>query len=235
MSLVPVKTEAPFQQWGLDFIGEINSHSSAQHKWILTATDYFTKWVEAIPTRRATKSMVIDFLEENILSRFGCPQKIVTDNAQAFKSMSMVSFCQKYNIVLDHSMAYYPQGNGLVESSNKSLINIIKKLLSENNKSWQVHLKYTLWANRIGTKNSIGTSPFQMVYGTNVVLPINLALPIMKLWQDEKEEPNHVTRRINQLIEVQQQRAEVDKRLQKYQDNMKALFDRKAKDRDFLP
>jgi hypothetical protein len=66
LPLVLVKTEAPFQQWGLDFIGEINPHSSAQHKWILTATDYFTKWVEAIPTRRETDSGVIDFLEGNI-------------------------------------------------------------------------------------------------------------------------------------------------------------------------
>jgi hypothetical protein len=98
-----------------------------------------------------------------------------------------------------------------------------------------VHLKYALWVNRIGTKKSIGTSPFQMVYGTDIVLPINLALPIMKLWQDEKEEPNHVTRRINQPIEVQKHRAEVDERLQKYHDNLKALFDHKAKYREFLP
>jgi hypothetical protein len=149
--------------------------------------------------------------------------------------MVMVNFCQKYNIVLGHSTAYYPQGNGLSESSNKSLINIIKKVLSENKKSWHVHLKYALWENRIGTKKSIGTSPFQMVYGIDVVLPVNLVLPVMKLWQDEKEEPNHVTKRINQLIEVQQHRAEVDERLQKYQDDMKALFDRKAKDKDFIP
>jgi hypothetical protein len=223
--LVPIKTEAPFQQWGLDFIGEINPHSSAQHKWILISIDYFTKWVEAIPTRREMDSVVIDFLEENILSRFGCPQKIVTDNTQAFKSMAMISFSQKNNIVLSHSTTYYSQGNGLAESSNKSLINIIKKVLNENKKSWHMHLKYALWVNRIGTKKYIGTSPFQMVYGTNVVLPINLALPVMKLWQDEKEEPNHVTRRINQLIEVQQHRVEVDERLQKYQDDMKMLFD----------
>jgi transposase InsO family protein len=108
-----VKTEAPFQKWGLYFIGEIHPHSNAQHKWILTAADYFTKWVEVIPTRNATDSTVISFLEENILSRFGCPRKIVIDNAQAFKSMAMIRFCQKYNIVLGHSMAYYPQGNGL--------------------------------------------------------------------------------------------------------------------------
>jgi hypothetical protein len=73
-----------------------------------------------------------------------------------------------------------------------------------------------------------------MVYGTDVVLPINLTLPVMKLWQDEKEEPNHVTRRINQLIEVQQHRVEVDERLQKYQDGMKTLFDHKTKDKEFL-
>jgi hypothetical protein len=97
-----------------------------------------------------------------------------------------------------------------------------------------VHLNYALWANRIGIKNSIGISPFHMVYGTDAVLPINLTLPVMKLWQDQKEEPNHLTRRINQLIKVQQHRVEVDERLQKYQDDMKALFDRRTKDRDFL-
>jgi hypothetical protein len=234
LPLVLVKVEAPFQQWGLDFTGEINPHSSAQHKWILTATDYFTKWVEAIPTKRAIESVVIDFLEDNILSRFGCPRKIVTDNAQAFKSMAMISFCQKYNIVLGHSTAYYPQGNGLAESSNKSLVNIVKKVLDENKRSWHVHLKYALWANCISTKSSISISPFQMVYGTEVFLPINLALPVMNLWQDQNEEPNHVTRRINQLIEVQQHRVEVDEKMQKYQDEMKTLFDLKAKDREFL-
>jgi hypothetical protein len=79
----------------------------------LTTTNYFTKWVEAIPTRNATDLVVINFLEKNILSRFGYPQNIVTDNAQAFKSMVMVSLFQKYNIVLGHYTTYYPKGNGL--------------------------------------------------------------------------------------------------------------------------
>ena len=51
LPLVPISVEAPFKQWGLDFIGEINLVSSGQHKWILIATDFFTKWVEAVPTR----------------------------------------------------------------------------------------------------------------------------------------------------------------------------------------
>jgi hypothetical protein len=148
--------------------------------------------------------------------------------------MAMVRFCQKYNIILGHSTTYYPQGNGLAESSNKSLITVIKKVLTENKKAWHIHLKYALWDNRICTERSIGISPFQMVYGNNVILPINLSLPMMKFWQDSNEEPDDVTRRVNQLVEVQQNRAKVNERLQRYQDNMKALFDRKAKDRDFL-
>ena len=81
-SLNPIAINAPFQQWGLDFIGEINHPSSGKHKWILTAIDFFTKWVEDIPTRRATDKFIIKFLQENILRRFGCPRKLVTDNAQ---------------------------------------------------------------------------------------------------------------------------------------------------------
>ena len=105
-----------FQQWGLYFFGEIHLPSSAQHKWILTATDYFTKWIEAIPSRQAKDSVIISFLENNILSRFGCPQNLITDNFIALKSKKMIDFCNKYHINLVHSIAYYPQGNGLRES-----------------------------------------------------------------------------------------------------------------------
>eukprot|EP00253_Pinus_taeda_P024607 PITA_24607 len=135
LPLKPVEISSPFQQWGLDFIGEIHPASSGQHRWILTATYYFTKWIETIPTRQATNSVIISFLESNILSRFGCPHKLITDNAAAFKSKKMVDFCYKYNISLGHSTAYHTQGNGLAESSNKSLVNIIKKLLEINKKS----------------------------------------------------------------------------------------------------
>ena len=71
LPLNPISVEAPFQQWGLDFIGEIKPNSSRQHKWILTATDYFTKWIEAIPSQRATEEVIMDFIENNILARFG--------------------------------------------------------------------------------------------------------------------------------------------------------------------
>lgn len=88
--LNPIKVQVPFQQWGLDSIGEIHPNSSGQHKYILTTIDYFTKWLEAIPTQKDDVKVIITFLEDCILSRFVCPRRLVIDNTQAFKSSKMM-------------------------------------------------------------------------------------------------------------------------------------------------
>jgi hypothetical protein len=98
-----VVVSGPFQQWGREFIGEIHPTSSGQHRWILTATNYFTKWIEPIPIRSASHKVIIHFLKD-IMLRFGCPSKIVTDNAASFKSEPLVKFCEKYcqSLILSH-------------------------------------------------------------------------------------------------------------------------------------
>lgn len=73
LPLRPVVVDEPFKQWGIDFIGLINPHSSAGHMYILIATNYFTKWVEAIPTKKANSEVVCNFLEDCILVRFKGP------------------------------------------------------------------------------------------------------------------------------------------------------------------
>jgi len=232
--LKPISTEKPFQQWGLDFIGEIHPSSSGQHKWILTATDYFTKWIEAIPCRQANDTIIIQFLECNILSRFSCPEKIITDNAAAFKSKKMINFCHKFHITLGHSTAYYPQGNGLAKSSNKSLINIIKKVLEENKKNWHRKLTNALWADKLSTKRSIGMSPYELVYGMEARFPSSLGIPTIKLLQEIQAEPNDIQRRINQTIHLQQTREQVYDRAQILQEKLKKMFDKRAKAEDFF-
>lgn len=184
LPLKPITFEVPFQQWGLEFIGEIHPPSSAQHKWILTAIYYFMKLIEAIPSRQAIDVVIITFVESNILSRFRCPTKIITNNAPTFKSRKMIDFCNKYHINLGHSIAYYPQGNGLEESSNKILVNLIKKLFEDNKKTWNEKLVNALWAGRLTTKKSISTIPYQLVYGMEVIFPSSLGTPVMKLLQE---------------------------------------------------
>ena len=69
--LKPIIILEPLEQWGIDFIGEINRKSSLQHKYILTTTDYFNRWVEAIPLQKVNEDAVMDFLQDHIITRFG--------------------------------------------------------------------------------------------------------------------------------------------------------------------
>jgi hypothetical protein len=114
----------------------------------------------------------------------------------------LIKFCEQFGISLIQSTPYYPQGNGLAESSNKSLIKLIKILLEDNKKAWDSKKKFSMWADQVTTKISIGISPFQLFYGTEVVFPSQLALPVEKLFQDYQGEPDDMIRRIHQLVEV---------------------------------
>jgi transposase InsO family protein len=100
--------------------------------------------------------------------------RITTDNGKAFSYAELSNIYFKYGIVLSHASNYYPQENGLAESSNKNLMMNIKKIVGGNKRSWHRKSNFALWANRITSKQATGKSPFQLVYGMKVILPIHL-------------------------------------------------------------
>ena len=102
-------------QWGLDIIGEIVPNSSKHHKYILTTTDYFTKWVEVVPLKVANSEAIIEFFDQYVITKFGLPNALMFDNASDFSGNSMISFALKTCFKLIYSANYYPQGNVLVE------------------------------------------------------------------------------------------------------------------------
>lgn len=127
MPLQPIVVEEPFAQWGLDFVGMINTSSSTGHKWILTATDYFTRWSKAVPLKNSSKSEILAFLED-LVCCYGPPKTIISENAHAFVGSRLTQFTLSKGIYLKTSSNYYPQGNGLAESTNKNLIRLIKQI-----------------------------------------------------------------------------------------------------------
>ena len=78
MPLQPNVLIEPFEKWALAFVGPINP-TSKKKRYILVCTDYVTKWVEAKYVPRAIEQVVVDFLHEDIFTRFGIPREIVTD------------------------------------------------------------------------------------------------------------------------------------------------------------
>jgi len=93
--LQSVNIQQPFEQWGLNIIGEIVPNSSKQHKYIPTSTNYFTKWVEVIPLKIANTESVTDFIDQCIITRFGLPTTLMFRNASYFGGNTMVEFSLK--------------------------------------------------------------------------------------------------------------------------------------------
>ena len=92
----PIIKPWPFRGWGIDLIGQIFSPSSKGHKFILVATYYFTKWVEAIPLNMVTSKNMVDFVKEHIVYCFGIPQTITTNQGTMFTSERVKRFCCQF-------------------------------------------------------------------------------------------------------------------------------------------
>jgi hypothetical protein len=152
-------------------IGQINPPSSKGHKFVLLATDYFTKWVEAIPLKKVTSENMIEFVKEHIIYRFGIPQTITTDQGAQFVSLEFREFVESMGIKLFNSSPYYAQANGQAEASNKIMINLIQKKIDQKPKRWHSVLNEVLWAYRMAPHGATKTSPYELVYGHHVVLP----------------------------------------------------------------
>ena len=68
--------------------------------------------MEAIPRRKSTNKVVTDFILNNIITRFGCPEKIFIDNAMCLRSNEFYDLCDKYDITRSNSSPHHPKGNG---------------------------------------------------------------------------------------------------------------------------
>jgi hypothetical protein len=85
-------------------------------------------------------------------------------------------FAESLKIKLLSSSLYYAQANSQAKSNNKTLIKLIKKKIEENPKRWHEVLSEALWAHRISKHSATKVTPFELVYGQEVILPIKLNL-----------------------------------------------------------
>ena len=110
---------------------------------------------------------------------------------------------------------------------------IVKKIVGDNKKAWDSKIKFALWADRITKKSATGKSPFELVYGMNVTLPIHLQLPVYQTLQDSGSDQDDFQSRINELIELDEVRRRAVNQSIKNQDKVKRNFDKSSKPRVF--
>ncbi|RVW84825.1 Gag-Pol polyprotein [Vitis vinifera] len=178
-TLKPISGPWPFAQWGMDIVGPLPA-ATAQNKFLLVATDYFNKWVEAEAYASIKDKDLTKFVWKNIICRFGIPQTIIADNGPQFDSITFRNFCSELNIWNLYSTPCYPQSNGQAEATNKTLITALKKRLEQAKGKWVEELPEVLWAYRTTPGRPTGNTPFALAYGMDAVILIEIGLPTIQ-------------------------------------------------------
>ncbi|XP_060669127.1 uncharacterized protein LOC107428981 [Ziziphus jujuba] len=159
----------------MDLIGKVYLPSSKQYTFIIVATDYFTKWVEARSMKTINQTDVIKFIIKDIIHRFGIPKTITINRGTISTSEAMEIFVKEYGIKHTLSTPYFAQANGQAKATNEVLKGNLEKMVYDNSRDWHNLLSKTLWAYRTSKRSGTGTTPFALTYGYEVVLPMEYA------------------------------------------------------------
>ena len=151
----------------------------------------------AVPLSVANGKTIPLFITNYIIFWYGVPSSIITDNGGQFKNKDLKKLCKKFKITQHWSSIYYPQGNGQVEASNKAILKILHHTVCKSGRDWHLQINPALWAYRTSIKTPTGAMPFALVYGADVVLPIEVEIPT--LWISMKGLITNDDYRISQL------------------------------------
>uniref|UniRef100_A0A8C5BI86 Gypsy retrotransposon integrase-like protein 1 n=1 Tax=Gadus morhua TaxID=8049 RepID=A0A8C5BI86_GADMO len=162
--LIPMPIiEVPFERIALDIVGPLPK-TSRGHRYILVIVDYATRYPEALPLRATTTKAVARELML-LFSRVGIAREVLTDQGSCFMSRVMKQLLSLLQVSQLRTSVYHPQTDGLVERFNKTLKQMLKKVMDADGKNWDQLLPHELFAVREVPQASTGFSPFELLYG----------------------------------------------------------------------
>ena len=125
--------------------------------------DYFTKWADAIPLRDQKATTITDAVVK-ICSNFGMPKILHSDQGRNFESTLFNQVLKAFGIKKCRATAYHPQGDGMVERFNRSLLQLLRCYVDSED-DWERYLPLVFYAYRTAQHSLTGVSPFQLMFG----------------------------------------------------------------------
>ena len=223
--------DTPFERIGMDIVGPLE-RSSSGHRYILVICDYATRYPEAFPLKSIKARQVANCLLQ-LFSRVGIPKEVLTDCGTNFLSKLLRQVYQVLGVKGIKTTPYHPQTDGLVERYNQTLKSMLRKFVSHTGADWDQWLPYMLFAYREVPQASTGFSPFELLYGRQVRGPLDL---LKDYWESPKPERDNVVAYVVKMREkLEEMTALVQENMGAAQQNQKAWYDRKARERVLKP
>ena len=158
----------PFDTVHMDYLGPFPS-TGLGNKYLLVLIDYCTRFVIIIPTSNRTASTVALALFNNLFLPHSAPRTLVSDNALEFTSSVINELCKIYKTEKVEVTAYTPHANGVVERSNRSILQILRMLTLESSLDWDLLVPIVESAINSGYNSSIGDTPHFALFGYDKV------------------------------------------------------------------
>ena len=221
--LKSIPVSGPFECIAMDFKEMDLSRSG--NRYALVFQEYLTKWPEVYPVADRTAPTVARCLVD-LVCRHRVPNRIIHDRAAEFMSDVLQETARILGITQLPTSGGHPQTDGMVERLNRTLKQMLTKIVNKGGRDWDELLGPTLLAYRTAPHSSTGESPFTLLYGRDARVPTSLdfyhpTLPMPALETDYAKEL---------FRELKQARQLAQKTIEKSQRQQKIQYDKGARD-----
>ncbi|XP_068204237.1 uncharacterized protein [Palaemon carinicauda] len=227
--LIPIPAvEEPFTQIVIDIVGPLPKTKTG-FQYMLTIMDRTTRFPEVIPVRCIKSGIVIKHLMD-FFSRYGLPREIQSDQGSNFTSREFQAKMNELGIKHNLASSYHPESQGILERFHSTLKNALTKYCLDHVEEWDKDLPLLLFALRSAPSESLGFSPFQMVYGHNVRGPLDL---LREHWEGGSGKMNSLDYILSFKEKLRSIWQWAQNNLSTSQAKMKTHYDRKSQVRNF--
>jgi transposase InsO family protein len=198
--LEPILVDAPFRMVGIDIIGPLVP--SAGNRYILVATDNFTKWVETRAISQRTGEETARFFLEQICCRHGAPEILLSDQGSNFPSALVTELVRSLGTKHYKTSSYHPQTNGLTERVNGILIQELRHYVDDNQLNWSQMLPLFTFMYNGSKQRSTKFSPFELLYNRQPVFPSDIGvIPLPQEFESLEGYYEFAKRKLNETKE----------------------------------
>ncbi|RWS23877.1 gag-pol fusion protein-like protein [Leptotrombidium deliense] len=219
--LLPIEPgKRPFSQIGLDIIGMLPA-TSRGNRFIIVVTCYLTKFVVTQTTKNVTAKIVADFLMQEIILKYSAFEVLISDNGVQFRSELFEQLNKLLGSKHRFTTPYKPSTAGLVERTNRFVMQLIKSYVQKDPLEWDIVLPYITHIYNISFHSALNTSPFYLTRGYVPKLPVDQCL---NLNNETVQNPGDYIYEV--AINLQKAREEAKEHILNAQEKYKELFDK---------
>ena len=219
--LLPIPVEGAFDRVAMDILGPLPVTNDG-NRYIIVFSDYYTRWPEAFALPSIDAPRIAQLIVDAIVARHSAPRTLLSDRGPNFLATIVQEVCRLINTRRQHTTAYHPQTDGLVERFSGTLVEGLAMYVSSNQKDWDKHIPMVLFAYRVSPNATTGESPFYLLYGREPRLPIDVALllPTSNLLPSVAEHRARIVQRLEEAQKI------ISSNTQLAQQRMKLQYDK---------